>query len=75
LSNNNTNIISNISDDSVEVESKKLNPSPETIVENIVESGSIQEEVLPEATTGDSNEKQETQQSFVGVTSNNYVSS
>jgi hypothetical protein len=75
LSNNNTNIISNISDDSVEVESKKLNPLPEPIVENIVESGSIQEEVLPEATTGDSNEKQETQQSFVGVTSNNYVSS
>ena len=68
--------ISNITDEAIEGDSEQLAPQPEAIVENIVESDSMEVEPLPETTTvEDSDKKQETEQKFSGITSNNYISS
>ena len=66
-----SNITSKTTKESLERYSEQLAPEPENTGRDIVES----DYPLPEVIIWDLNKKQETEQKFYGVTSNNYVSS
>ena len=64
-----------ISNKFIENDFVQSDSSSKTIIESIIETGSIQEELMPEINIDENNQKQETKSNSSMVTSNNYVSS